>query len=96
MRVLRRSIGTMAWLGGIWLVLCGAAGILAVEGALHPVRLPLLPANAALAQSIAEQDGAQAFRLACERIERRGPDAEQASAPLRLFMGELKRTYEFG
>ncbi len=43
----------------VWLVLCTAIGIVAVEGALHPVRLPLTPADDSRAQNIAAQDRAR-------------------------------------
>jgi uncharacterized protein len=54
----RRFVASITCLAAIWLVLCGAIGIFAVEGALHPARLSLLPADQALAQSVAERDHA--------------------------------------
>lgn len=43
---------------GLWLAVCAAVGVVATEGALHPTRRHLQPADLALAQSIAERNRA--------------------------------------
>lgn len=44
--------------GGIWLFLCAVVGLVAIEGALHPPRLPVGPGVEAEAQAMAVRDHA--------------------------------------
>jgi uncharacterized protein len=44
---------------GAWLLVCMLVGIVAVEGALHPGRRPLLPSDGLLARSIAARNHAE-------------------------------------
>lgn len=43
----------------VWLVLCGAIGVIAVEGALHPAHFPFTARDEARVGNMAEQDGAR-------------------------------------
>lgn len=57
MRV-RRWLISMAWAGSVWLAICCAIGVAAVEAALHPVRLPVDQAGENAACNVAARDGA--------------------------------------
>ena len=48
----------------VWLALCAVIGILAVEGALHPVRLPVSLTNEAQALSVADRNRAKLTEVA--------------------------------
>lgn len=43
----------------VWLVLCGAIGVVAVEGALHPAHFPYTARDEAQVRNMAEQNGAR-------------------------------------
>jgi uncharacterized protein len=58
MKLLRRSLSWVAIAAAVWLILCGVAGILTVDWALHPPRLALTPDDEAHAAAIAKGHGA--------------------------------------
>lgn len=53
MKIARTAFVRILVYGGIWLAVCTAIGVVAVEGALHPRRLPLEPVDVASAHSFA-------------------------------------------
>jgi uncharacterized protein len=55
MRIARRILLQVLGYGGVWLVLCLAIGVVAVEGALHPARILPQPEDEIRAQDVADR-----------------------------------------
>jgi uncharacterized protein len=58
MKLARGVLLRLAVYGAIWMALCAAMGVVAVEGALHPQRLPFVPGDEAAAESFAVRNQA--------------------------------------
>jgi len=56
MRLLRKALPWAAGFVVLWLAICAVAGVIAVEGALHPARLSLTPADESAASALATTD----------------------------------------
>jgi hypothetical protein len=66
MNRMRRLVFWIAWCAVAWLSISAAIGVAAVEGALHPQRLPVGQTDEVFAKSIASRDRAAiniTFRL---------------------------------